>query len=91
MNSLLFYLEASEIATVPTMSTTSVPDIERKRKKDRDRGLRWLIAISSIGVAGYAIVRFLFFFPPTEGHFSERLFLLQVHASGGAVALLTGP
>jgi hypothetical protein len=34
---------------------------------------------------------FCFFFPPTEGHFSERLFLLQVHASGGAVALLTGP
>lgn len=29
--------------------------------------------------------------PPSQGHFSQRLLLLQVHATGGALALLTGP
>ncbi len=73
------------------MSTTSVPKIERKRrKKEEHRWVWWVITVLSIGVAGYAIVRFLFL-PPSAGHFSQRLLLLQVHATAGAVALLTGP
>lgn len=73
------------------MSSASVTEARQKRKRtEPDRGLRWTIAVMSIGVAGYAIVRFLFI-PPTSGHFSEHLLLLQVHAAGGAIALLTGP
>jgi hypothetical protein len=90
MSSLLSYLEAGDLAAVPEMSTTGTIKLERKRRKEKDGALRWILAILSIGVAGYAVVRYVFF-PPAAGHFSERLLLLQVHASAGALALLTGP
>ena len=53
----------------------------------------WIWAIwilPCVAVACYAIFHYVVR-PPAQGHFSQRLLLLQVHASGGALALLTGP
>lgn len=58
-----------------------------KVNKEQPTGVSWVWAIwvlPCVGVAGYAIVRYLIM-PPSQGHFSQRLLLLQVHASGGAV------
>ena len=71
------------------MSTATVPTVN----KEQPTSVSWLWAIwvlPCVGVAGYAIVRYLIM-PPSQGHFSQRLLLLQVHASCGALALLTGP
>ncbi len=72
-----------------------MPAVGSQRRSARRRTrinsiLFWLLAVCSIEVAGYALVRY-FGIPPAVGHFSEHLRLLQVHAAAGAVALLTGP
>ena len=61
-------------------------------KQQRTRPSRlWAVWIlPCAGVAGYAIVRYLIM-PPSQGHYSQRLLLLQVHATAGALPLLTGP
>ncbi len=71
------------------MSPTTILRIE----KEQPTRIPWLWAIwivPSLAVASYAIIQFLIV-PPSQGHFSHRLLLLQIHAGGGALALLTGP
>jgi hypothetical protein len=71
------------------MSATSVTPISKEWRAHTSR--LWAIwVLPCVGVAGYAIVRYLIM-PPQQGHYAQRLLLLQVHASGGAFALLTGP
>ena len=70
-------------------STVSTQPIKDVRHKPASR--LWAIwVLPCLGVAGYAIVRYLIM-PPSEGHYSQRLPLLQIHAGAGTVALLTGP
>src|SRR5579875_804533 len=65
---------------------------EPLQKNVRKRASRlWAIwVLPCLGVAGYAIVRYLVI-PPSQGHYSQRLPLLQLHATAGAIALLSGP
>jgi hypothetical protein len=71
------------------MSTASAQPIKKVQPKRASK--LWAIwVLPCLGVAGYAIVRYLAT-PPSEGHYSQRLPLLQIHAAAGAVALLTGP
>lgn len=71
------------------MSSAILP--RAKKEPLNDVAWAWAIWIlPCVAVAGYAIARYLVA-PPSQGHFAERLLLLQVHAGGGALALLTGP
>jgi len=71
------------------MSAGTVPTTGKKQAT-RASGLWALWVLPCVGVAGYAVLRYLIL-PPSQGHFAQRLLLLQVHAGGGALALLTGP
>lgn len=71
------------------MAAASTQPMQKMRRSGGSR--LWAIwVLPCVGVAGYAIVRY-FIIPPSRGHYSLRLPLLQVHAGAGAVALLTGP